>query len=53
MTNVPKVTEIAMIPEKKFEKYQNLQVRGQRNTSTEPGAASVDNNASHVTGDMD
>ena len=27
VTNVPEVTEIAMILEKKFEKYQNLQVR--------------------------
>ena len=48
-----KVSEIAMVLKNKFEKYKNLQVRGQRNTSTQPGAASVDDNTSHVTGDMD
>ena len=48
-----KITKIAMILKKKFEKYQLLQVRGQRTTSTQPGAASVDDNTSLVTGDMD
>ena len=42
-----------MFLKKKFEKYQNLQVHGQSITSTQPGAASDDDNTSHVTGDMD
>ena len=48
-----KVSKKAMILKKKFEKFQNLQVSGQRTTSPQPGAASFINNASHVTGDMD
>ena len=50
-----KVTEIAMIIKKKFEKFQFLQVHGQRSPRAQPGAASVDNvdNVSHDTEDMD
>ena len=48
-----KVSDIAMILKKKYEKYQDLQVHGQRTTSPQSGAASVISNASHVTGEMD
>ena len=35
-----KVTRISMILKKKFEKFEILQVHGQRTTSSQPGAAS-------------
>ena len=54
--NKEKVIEIAMILKKKFEKFQILQVHGQRTTSAPPGAASdtIVNDVSHShTEDMD
>ena len=55
--NKEKVIEIAMILKKNFEKFQILQVQGQRTTSAQPVAASDtivnDVSHSHITEDMD
>ena len=55
--NKEKVMEIALIPKNNFEKFQILQVQGQRTTSAQPVAASDtivnDVSHSHITEDMD
>ena len=48
-----KVSGIALILKKKFEKFQSLQVHGQRTTSSQPGAASSINDVNDVSHDSD